>query len=114
MQSFFSQNLSSLSLSQTAAFSIYNTYFALTSLNLISSTVLGIEYPPLPNLSHLIVSPLSSIVTFPTTLPILLAVTCSCSLENSVINSRSSITSSLSVCSSTRFTLVLGIVLLAI
>src|SRR3989344_2199018 len=109
----FSQNLSSCSLSQTACFSIYITYFAFTLLNSTSSTFEGMLHPPEPSLAQFIVSPASSIKTLPATEPILFALTLSCSLEQSVISSKSSIALSLSTWSSTIFTLELGSVLLA-
>src|SRR3989344_5218248 len=84
------QKRSSCNLSQTAAFSMYTTYLASTFLNVISSTLLGMLQPPEPNLDQSIVSPESSITTFPATLPFLLALTFNCSLEQPVINSKSS------------------------
>src|SRR3989344_539176 len=75
MQLFFFQNLSSLNLLQIVSF----------------STIDGIDHPPEPILRKSIVSPASIIVRFPTIEPFCPARTCSSSLNEPSVISKSSI-----------------------
>src|SRR3989344_3941492 len=88
-------------------------YFALTELNSMLSTLVGMLHPPEASLAQLMVSPASSMVTSPATEPILLALMFNRSREKPVISSTSSIALSLSSCSSTMLIVDWGIGLFA-